>query len=76
MRHLIALIGNTMRQVKPDALLIAHTANPAFANLVDMLRLNDVLGIRGQPKSYLAPMEHRARIARAAGPTWLIDTDN
>ncbi|MDQ6673334.1 MAG: hypothetical protein M3069_21765 [Chloroflexota bacterium] len=76
MHHLLTLVANTMRETKPDALLMAHTANPAFASVVDMLRLNDVPGITGQPKSYVLPMQHRARIARSAGPAWLIDTDN
>ena len=76
MLEFMQLVHDEMRQAKPDALLMAHTANPAFANVVDMLRLNDVPGVAGEPKSYLAPMQHRARIAHAAGPGWLIDTDN
>lgn len=75
LRRLMEIVRDEMRQVRPDALLVAHTANPAFADLVDVLRLNDVPQCPGQPKSYLAAMEHRARVARSTG-SWLIDTDN
>ncbi len=75
LRRLVQIIREEMRQVRPDAVLVTHTANPAFADLVDVLRLNDVPQCPGQNKSYLAAMEHRARVARCAGD-WLIDTDN
>ena len=76
MRAYVALLHEATHASRPDALLMTHTANPAFADVVDMLRLNDVPLVRGQPKSYVAAMEHRARIARAASPAWLVDTDN
>ena len=76
MRAYVALLHRAAHGVREDALVMTHTANPAFADVVDMLRLNDVPLVRGQPKSYLAAMQHRARVARAASPSWLVDTDN
>ncbi|HYY54459.1 MAG TPA: hypothetical protein VFA01_03675 [Candidatus Dormibacteraeota bacterium] len=76
MHAYVALLHDAMRRVRADALLLGHAVHPAFDGIVDMVRLNDVPRVLGQPKSYLAAMEHRARIARAALPGCPIDTDN
>lgn len=72
LRRYLAIIGDEARQAKPDALLMAHTPHPYLADLVDMVRLNDVNS--GRPM--LAAMAHRARVARSACPDALIDPDN
>lgn len=57
---------------KPDALIVTHTPNAGFNDVTDMIRLNDVNC--GQP--VVPQMQHRAKVARAACPDKLIDTDN
>jgi hypothetical protein len=53
-------------------LIMTHTAHPYFADVTDMIRLNDV----NTRAPVLAQMEHRAKVARAVCPQLLIDTDN
>jgi hypothetical protein len=52
--------------------VIAHTPHPYLADVVDMIRLNDI----NVGKDVNAAMQHRARIAQLACPDALIDTDN
>ncbi len=61
------------KQVKPDALLIAHTVHPRFASLIDMIRLNDMVV---EQHSMIPELTHRARVAKTVHPSLLIDTDN
>ncbi len=72
MRSYLALLCDAARQAKSDALIIAHTPHPYLADLVDMIRLNDI----NTDHDVLAAMVHRARIARIACPTALVDADN
>jgi len=51
---------------------VTHTPNPQFADVTDMLRLNDI----NTGYDVIEQMKHRAFIARAAMPDHLIDTDN
>jgi hypothetical protein len=76
MREWLGVVSDAARAAKPDALIITHTANPYLADLVDMLRLNDVAGLDDIEGSILPDMRHRVRIARAASPFWLLDSDN
>ncbi len=76
LRQWLAIVSDAARAAKPDALVMTHTANPYLADLVDMLRLNDVAGLMDTQASIRADMRHRARIARAASPWWLLDADN
>jgi hypothetical protein len=69
----LQVIRTNMKAVKADSLLITHTANPYFAEDVDMLRLNDM---DGTSPDVLGIMSHRAAIAKICNPNWLIDTDN
>jgi hypothetical protein len=76
LRQWLAIVSDAARAAKPDALVMTHTAHPYLADLVDMLRLNDVAGLMDTQASILADMRHRARVARAASPWWLLDADN
>ncbi|HEU5327338.1 MAG TPA: hypothetical protein VFU78_04545 [Thermomicrobiales bacterium] len=76
LRQWLALIADAAREAKPDALVMTHTANPYLADVVDMLRLNDVSGTLDPRASIVPEMRRRARIARAASPDWLLDADN
>ncbi|HEY0070584.1 MAG TPA: hypothetical protein VGE04_11510 [Chloroflexia bacterium] len=76
MRQWLSIVSEAAREAKPDALVMAHTANPYLADLVDMLRLNDIAGLPDIYASIVPDMRHRARIARIASPYWLLDSDN
>ena len=75
LRTLLAVVHDAAAEVRPDALIVAHAANPYFHDVVNVLRLNDVPIVPGQER-FVDAMRHRARVARAAGPGWAIDTDN
>ena len=72
LRRYLWILTDEARRVKPDALVIAHTPHPYLSDLVSMVRLNDIN--TGRP--ILPAMLHRARVARAACPAALLDTDN
>ncbi len=72
MRRYLEIIGDEAREVKPDALIMTHTAHPYLADVLDMIRLNDInIG-----QDVLRAMTHRAKVARLACPEAIIDTDN
>ncbi|MGE5673012.1 MAG: hypothetical protein ACM3XM_03875 [Mycobacterium leprae] len=72
LHKLLWILHDEAKKVKPDALVMTHTPNPYFATVTDMIRLNDING--GVP--VVPQMIHRARVAKAACPTLVIDTDN
>lgn len=72
MRVYLNIIYETAKAVKPDALIMAHTPHPYLADVVDMIRLNDINTLQ----DVLKAMRHRARIASIACPNAVIDTDN
>jgi hypothetical protein len=58
--------------------VITQTPNPLFADVTDMIRLNDLLRL-ADPDPWapaVTQMRHRARIASAIDPGLLIDTDD
>jgi len=72
MRRYLFILRSEARLAKPDVLIMAHTPHPYLADLVDMIRLNDInIGT-----DVNRAMRHRARIAAIACPEALIDTDN
>lgn len=72
LHELLKLLYDATKACKPDALIMTHTPHSAFGDVTDMIRLNDVNG----DVDVNAQMRHRARVARAALPHHLIDTDN
>ncbi len=71
--ELYRLIHDTAKRVKPDCLLDLQVANPYFAPLYDMTRLNDFF----LPEEIAVPvMRTRAQIAHAVGFGALVDTDH
>ncbi|MDQ3938399.1 MAG: hypothetical protein M3253_06930 [Chloroflexota bacterium] len=78
LHRLLALIHDLAKEAKEDALVVTHTPNPLFADVTDMIRLNDLLRLGDQdPWAAAVPqMRHRARIAAAVDPGLLIDTDD
>jgi len=78
LHDLLAVVHAAAKQAKPDALLITQTPHPAFVDVADMIRLNDMLRIDdGAPFPPIVPqMRYRAEVVRAACPELLIDTDD
>jgi hypothetical protein len=53
--------------------VMTHTPHPAFVEVTDMIRLNDMIaGVQ----SVVPQMRHRAYVALAACPELLVDTDD
>jgi hypothetical protein len=72
MKRYLEIIYNAAKQVKPDALIITHTPHPYLAEVLDMIRLNDI----NKDKDIRAAMTHRAILVNIACPDAIIDTDN
>jgi len=72
MRAYLAMVHDTAKAVKKDALIMCHCPHPYLSDKLDMIRLNDV----NMARPVNAQMRHRARLAHAAMPDKLIDTDN
>lgn len=72
MRDYLSMVHGSAKAIKKDALIMCHCPHPYLADQLDMIRLNDVN--IGRP--VCPQMLHRAKVARAALPDKLIDTDN
>ena len=73
LHELLSIVYTAAKDAKPDALVMTHTPHPAFVDVTDMIRLNDMLG---GVDSVVPQMRHRALVARAACPELPIDTDD
>ncbi|MET9269505.1 hypothetical protein [Kribbella sp. NPDC003557] len=72
----LRLVYDTAKQVKPDALVVTHTPDPAFLDVTDMIRLNDVLHDHTAGPGYVARhMTYRAGVVRSVVPELGVDTD-
>lgn len=69
----LQLIHQAMKDANPDTVLETHCANPQFADVTEMLRLNDIFSTHLDVRPAMA---FRARLARLALPGYPIDTDN
>jgi hypothetical protein len=78
LHELLAIVYAAAKEAKPDALVITHTPHPAFADVTDMVRLNDMLRLDdpGSMPPVVPQMRYRAAVVRAACPELLIDTDD
>ncbi len=72
MRLYLGIIYDEAKKAKRDALVMTHTPNPYLADVLDMIRLNDI----NKGKDVNRAMGQRARIAALACPDALVDTDN
>lgn len=74
---LLKLVYDTAKAAKPDALIVTHTPNPAFADVTDMIRLNDIRMLDAiDPAGPVVPhMRYRASVVAAACPGMPVDTD-
>jgi hypothetical protein len=77
LHRLLGLVYATAKRVKPDSLIVTHTPNPAFADVTDMIRLNDIRMLDAvDPDGPVVPhMRYRAEVVAAACPGLLVDTD-
>ncbi|MGP3930209.1 hypothetical protein [Nonomuraea sp. KM88] len=77
LHELLGTMYAAAKRVKPDALMITHTPHPAFADVSDMIRLNDVLELdaRGEPVPAVDQLRFRHAVAVHAMPEHLVDTD-
>jgi hypothetical protein len=72
----LRVVYDTAKRVKPDALVVTHTPNPAFLDVTDVIRLNDVLrDDSGEPGYVARHMVYRAGVVKAVCPELGIDTD-
>jgi hypothetical protein len=78
LHRLLATIHAVAKAARPDALVVAHAPNPAFADVADAVRLNDLLRLDDPDRDVdvVAQMRHRAAVARAACPGLLVETDD
>ena len=78
LHELLAVVHAAAKEAKPDALVVTHTPHPAFVDVTDMIRLNDMIRLEDPdaPPSVLPQMRHRAAVVRAACPELLVDTDD
>ena len=72
MKCYLGIIYDEAKRAKPDALVMTHTPHPYLADVVDMIRLNDM----NDNSDVNQAMIHRWKVARIACPAALIDTDN
>jgi hypothetical protein len=78
LHQLLSTVYTAAKEAKPDALVITHAPHPAFVDVADMVRLNDMLRLDdlGADPAVLPQMRHRASVVRAACPELLVDTDD
>jgi len=69
----LRLIADIAKEYHSDALLMAPTANPYFAEVVDMVPLGSLLTDR---LSVVERVQHRALVVHAAYPEWLLAVDD
>jgi hypothetical protein len=75
---LLEVVYAAAKEAKPEALIVTHTPHPSFADVTDMVRLNDMLLVDGVgPLPAVVPqMRYRADVVRAVLPDHPIDTDD
>ena len=80
LHELLRVVYDGAKAAKPETLVITQTPHPAFADVTDMVRLNDMLRLDDpgplRPDTVVPQMRHRAAIASAALPDRLVDTDD
>jgi hypothetical protein len=80
LHELLRLVYHQVKHAKPDALVITQTPHPSFADVTDMVRLNDMLRLDDpgpiRPETVVPQMRYRADVVHAALPDRLVDTDD
>jgi hypothetical protein len=77
LHRMLDTLYRAAKAAKPDALVATHTPHPSFADVCDMVRLNDIL--ERDPAGRVVPavdqLAFRRAVAGAALPDHLVDTD-
>jgi hypothetical protein len=77
LHRMLETVYRAAKAAKPDALVVTHTPHPGFADVCDMIRLNDIL--ERDPAGAVVPaidqLAVRHAVTAAALPGHLIDTD-
>lgn len=78
LHQLLATVHAAAKEAKHDALLVTQTPHPSFVDVVDMIRLNDMLRLddQGSFPPIVPQMRYRAAVVHAACPELLVDTDD
>ena len=78
LHYLLSVVYVSVKEAKADALVITHVPHPAFADVTDMVRLNDMLRLDdpGPLPAVVPQMRYRADVVKAAVPELLVDTDD
>lgn len=77
LHRLLEVVYTSVKEAKPDALVMTHTPHPSFADVTDMIRLNDMLRADRDGLLPVVPqMAYRAAVVEAALPELLVDTDD
>lgn len=72
MRKYLWILNDEAKRTKRDALIMSHTPHPYLADVVDMIRLNDI----NTGKDVIKAMTLRAKVVAIGCPDAIIDTDN
>ena len=77
LHRLLGLVYETAKRLKPDALIVTHTPNPAFTDVTDMIRLNDIRMLDAiDPAGPVVPhMRYRHSVVAASCPGMPVDSD-
>ena len=74
MKRYLAIVYDEAKRAKPEALVMTHTPHPYLADVLDMIRLNDIRAAprRGRARRHDPPCPRR----RHRLPNAVVDTDN
>jgi hypothetical protein len=77
LHRLLKTLTDAAHAAKPDSLVVCHTVHPSFGDVVDMVRLNDVLkhDVAGRPVPVVDQMRFRHGVVTRTLPDHLVDTD-
>lgn len=77
LHQMLDTLYRAAKAAKPDALVVTHTPHPAFGDVCDMIRLNDLLerDPYGQVVPSVDQLVLRHAVVTASLPDHLIDTD-
>ena len=77
LHRLLRTLTDAAHAAKPDALVVCHAVHPSFGDVVDMVRLNDVLkhDAAGLPVPVADQMRFRHGVVTRTLPDHLVDTD-
>ena len=68
LHELLSVVYSAVKQANPEALVITHTPHPAFADVTDMVRLNDMLRLDDPVRFQRARWSSRCATGRGWRP--------